>query len=505
MSGIRSKVSGSISLVYVGIYVTVVALIPLFFLIYYSFHVSFSRVFVQVLLASVKQSVVQATVSTAVSLSMGLFFGTLLVIYSGRMKSTLISLLLVTYVLPGIIMSLGIISLFGFSSRFWEIIYGNVIYNAPMIAVLAFSTGYSTSIREVYSARTLGASDAQIITRFYLPNTLRGGLLGGIFTFILSFEGFSLPLIIGGPSFSTMEVMIYEFKDVFPTFARFPFSTASFLGLLQILILVAPLYAYLSIRSNAQRNDSTLPPPLRRYNNVALVGIVAFIVFIMLPLFEMFFRYPIWDLNALELAKRLQLPISTLLTNTILFAFVSTFFAFLISIFLTTYRLSVRNQFFVLLPLIFSPVTLALSYYLVYGEYLITAALITLIFTVIVVPLNLRMMGQAIETISPSETYSSRLLGDSAIAAFFKVQLPRIRWEISTVLSLMFITVMGEFSSIVTVYTPSTETITIGIYKLLLLRDFKDTYFLTEIFLIVIFMSSFIINQFGKSGALGQT
>ena len=161
---------------YVSGYVIVVALIPLFFLIYYSFHVSFSRVFVQVLLASVKQSVVQATVSTAVSLPMGLFFGTLLIIYSGRMKSTLISLLLVTYVLPGIIMSLGIISLFGFSSRFWEIIYGNVIYNAPMIAVLAFSTGYSTNIREVYSARTLGASDAQIVTRFYLPNTLRGGL-----------------------------------------------------------------------------------------------------------------------------------------------------------------------------------------------------------------------------------------------------------------------------------------------------------------------------------------
>ena len=121
---------------YVSGYVIVVALIPLFFLIYYSFHVSFSRVFVQVLLASVKQSVVQATVSTAVSLPMGLFFGTLLIIYSGRMKSTLISLLLVTYVLPGIIMSLGIISLFGFSSRFWEIIYGNVIYNAPMIEIL---------------------------------------------------------------------------------------------------------------------------------------------------------------------------------------------------------------------------------------------------------------------------------------------------------------------------------------------------------------------------------
>ncbi len=492
-------------LVYTGGYAFIVVIIPLTFLIYYAIHVSPTQLFIHVLAESVKQSFLQATVSTVISLGIGLIFGLLLIVYNGRMKSVIISLLLVTYVLPGIIMALGIISLFGFSSRFWEIIYGNVVYNSPMIAVLAYSTGNSTSIREIYSAKTLGASDSKIITGFYLQNSLRGGLLGGILTFILTFEGFSLPLIVGGPSYSTVEVMIYEFKSIFPSFAQFPFSTASLLGLLQIAILVVPLFFYLSINAGFRRNDSVLPLPLRRYNKIALAGLVIFLAFILMPLFGMFIKYPLWQLSVSAITTRLQISIPFLLGNTVIFSFASTFIAFLMSIVLIIYRPSLRNQFLILLPLIFSPVTLALSYFLVYGEHVPTSILIILIFTVVVIPLNIRMMAQAVETIPPSETYSSRTLGDSPLSTFFRVQLPRIKWEISTVLSLMFITVMGEFSSIVTVYTPSTMTITVGIYKLLLLKDIGGTYYLTEIFLIVIFISSFIINQLGKSGSVGQT
>lgn len=494
-----------ISLIYVTGYVTIVVLIPLIFLFYYSIHYSESNLFFRVLSSSVEQSFLQATVSTAISLAVGLLYGIMLVVYNGRYKGVIISLLLVTYVMPGLIMSLGIISLFGFSSRFWEIIYGNVIYNSPMIAVLAYSTGSSTSIKEVYSAKTLGARDSHVISKFYLPNSLRGGLLGGILTFILSFEGFSLPLIIGGPSYSTLEVMIYEFKNIFPSFGQFPFANASFLGLLQVAILIIPLYAYLSINASSRRNESSLPNPLNRYNRGAIAGLVVFLIFVLMPLFGMFTKYPLWQINTALVERKLQISIPVLLGNTTIFSFVSTFIAFMISIILTVYRLSFRNRFYIMLPLIFSPVTLALSYFLVYGGRIPTSILIILIFTVLLVPLNLRMMHQSVDTIPPSETYSSNTLGDSALSTFFKVQLPRIKWEISTILSLMFITVMGEFSSIVTVYTKSTETITIGIYKLLQLRDIRDTYFLTEIFLVVIFISSFIINHFGKSGAVGQT
>ncbi|MGC8562576.1 MAG: ABC transporter permease [Thermoplasmata archaeon] len=494
-----------IPLLYVGTYAIVLVLVPLAFLLYYALHLSTSGLFYSVLTNAVEQSFIQGTLSTAISLVVGIFFGLLLVLYNGRLKNVIISLLLITYVMPGLIMALGIISIFGFSSRFWEIIYGNVIYNAPMIAVLAFSTGSTTSIREVYSAKTMGAKDSEIIRRFYLPNSLRGGLLGGILTFVLAFEGFSLPLIIGGPHFSTMEVMIYQFKSIFPTFSHFPFSTASFLGVLQLVILMIPLYAYLSIRTHSRRNDSNLPIPLKRYNGLALLGLFIFLIFVMLPLFSMFIKYPIWQINLTAIATKLQISMTALISNTLLFSFVSTFIAFMISIIVTVYRLSIRNQFIVLLPLILSPVTLALSYFLVYGELIPTTLLIILIFTVIAVPLNIRMLTQAIDTLPPSEKFSSRVLGDSSISAFFKIQLPRIKWEISTIVSLTFITVMGEFSSIVTVYTSSTETLTIGIYRLLLLRYTDGVYYLTEIFLIAIFISSFIINHLGKSGPLGQT
>jgi thiamine transport system permease protein len=489
---------------YAGIYAVVLVLVPLAFLIFYALHLSASRLFYHVLTSAVEQSFLQGTISTAFSLGVGLLFGVLLVLYTGRFKNVIISLLLITYVMPGLIMALGIISIFGFSSRFWEIIYGNVIYNAPMIAVLAFSTSSTTSKMEVYSAKTMGARDSDVIRRFYLPNSLRGGMLGGILTFVLTFEGFSLPLIIGGPRFSTMEVMIYQFKSIFPTFSNFPFSTASFLGVLQLIILMVPLYVYISIRTQSRRNDSGLPIPLRKYDKIALTGLLIFLVFIMIPLFGMFIKYPIWQINVTAITTKLQISMTALISNTLLFSFVSTFAAFMISIIITVYRLSMRNQFIVLLPLILSPVTLALSYFLVYGELIPTTLLIILIFTVVAVPLNIRMLTQATDTLPPSEKYSSRILGDSSISSFFKVQLPRIKWEISTIVSLTFITVMGEFSSIVTVYTASTETITIGIYRLLLLKYTDGVYYLTEIFLIAIFISSFFINHIGKSGPLGQ-
>lgn len=490
--------------IFLSIYILAVVLVPLLYLGYYSLHTSVSTPFIEVLIKAVKQSFLQSAVSTLISVPLGLLFGIMLIIYNGRWKNAIISLLLITYVMPGLIMSIGIVSLFGYSSRFVEIIYGNIIYNSPMIAVLAFSTGSTTNVGEVNSAKILGASDLEVVRRFYLRNSLRGGLFGGILTFILCFEGFSLPLIIGGPSYSTMEVMIYEFKNIIPSFSSYPFSNAALIAILQIITLVVPLYFYLSIRGYARRAEGRISFPLKKYNSLSLLSLLLFLSFILLPFFAIFARYPFWSIDLSAIARRLTVDLSSLVYNTLFFSFASTFTALLVSILIAAYRSSLRNQFLILMPLIFSPVSLALSYFLLYQSLLPISMIIIFIFTVILIPLNLRMIIQSVETLPRSEIFSSRVLGDSGISSFFKVQLPRIRWEISTILSIMFITVMGEFSSIVMVYTSSTETLTVGIYKLLLLRDIKDTYGLTEIFLIVIFISSFVINYLGKSGSVGQ-
>ncbi|MGC8645199.1 MAG: ABC transporter permease [Thermoplasmata archaeon] len=488
------------------LYSIFILIVPVIFLVYYAFHSSLSPLLTAVLLAATKQSFLQASVSTVLAVALGLPAGMFLTMYGGRGRNVIVSLLLVTYVMPGIIMALGIISLLGYSSRFWEIIYGNVAYNSPLVAVLSFATGSATNLQEVYSAKVLGAKDGEILRRFYWKNLLRGGLLGAIMTFILSFEGFSLPLIVGGPSYSTIEVLIYEFKSIFPSLTQFPFSNAALLGVLQIAMLLIPLYLYVTIRTSSLRSSSSLQNPFSRYRILSLLLLIIFIFVVYAPLLSMFLRYPFWDIDFSRITARLQISLLGLIFNTLFFSFASTFVSFLISMFLVLYRHGRFGNTFVLLPLILSPVTLALSFFLIYGIYIPTELLIIVIFAVIVLPLTFRMLTQSLDTVPKSEGFSSLVLGDGQVSSLFRVQLPRIKGEVSTILSIAFITVMGQFASIVTVYTSLTETITIGIYRLLQLRDTAGTYSLTEVFLIVIFISSYIINALGRgrSGVSGE-
>ncbi|MEM0195556.1 MAG: ABC transporter permease subunit [Thermoplasmatales archaeon] len=479
-------------------------MIPLIFLLNSALHVTISSLLVSVLTDALKQSFLQASVSTAIATAIGIPLGMVLTIYNGRGKNAIVSLFLVTYVMPGIIMALGIISIFGYSSRFWEIIYGNVAYNSPLIAVLSYSTGSTTNMQEVYSARSLGASDGEIFRGFYLRNLLRGGLLGIILTFILCFEGFSLPLIVGGPKYSTIEVLIYELKNIFPSYVSSPFSNASFVGILQILILLLPLYLYVTVRTGTLRGVPTSQNPFSKYRLLSLMVLIIYIFFIYFPFFSMFFKYPIWAVSFSQVQTKLQVPLYQLISNTVLFSFASTFISLIVSAFLVIYAYGRFANLFLLLPLIFSPVTLALSFFLFYGSYLPNNILVICIFAVSIIPIIFRMLGQSISTVPASERASSIVLGDGPISSFFRVQLPRIRVEVSTILSIAFITVIGQFASIETVYTHSTETLTIGIYNLLTLRDVKGTYGLTEIFLIVIFISSYVINTLGRSGASGE-
>lgn len=493
----------SSSILFVIPYLIFVLFIPLLFLFISAVHVSMSDFLIIVLRNAFLQSFLQASVSTAIAAIIGLGIGILLILYKGKLRELVISLMLITYVLPGLIMAIGIISIFHYENRFLEIILGNVIFNSPMIAVLAYATGDSTSLQEINSAKILGARDSSIIREFYLPNAARGAMLGSLFTFILCFEGFSLPLIIGGPSYSTVEVLIYMFKRVFVSYSAYQFASASFISMLQFVTLLIPLIVYILIR----------PPPSRRNQELnygsksvdfSLPFLLIFLIFLFFPLFFIFVNYPINIHSLMNIQRRIGISVYSLTLNTVLFSIASSLLAFIISLLFVS-EVSFTSRLAVMLPMVISPVSLALGFYLAYGGLTSSSFLVIFIFTAIEIPLTIRMVQQAVETIPFSERMSSRLLGDSRFASLMKVQISRIRNETTSVFSLIFITVMGEFSAIATVYTKSSETITVGIYQLLQLKDIPGTYTLTEIFVIVIFMSSLFINYLGKSGLIGKT
>ncbi len=485
------------------LYLLIVLFVPLLFLVISAIHLSPNKYLFEVLDSALLQSILQASVSTLLAGLLGLSIGLLLLIYNGRFREVIISFMLITYVMPGLIMAIGIISLFNYGNRFLEIVLGNVIFNSPMIALLSYSTGSSTSIKEVNSAKVLGASDLQIINRFYLRNSERGALLGSLFSFILCFEGFSLPLIIGGPHFSTVEVLIYLFKRIFVFYSSYQFSAASFIALIQFMTLIIPLFVYISLRPPPSNRGQGVHYSIRG-SKIALSLLIVFLIFLFIPLLFIFLKYPLNPVSLLNIEKRIGISIYALTLNTILFSISSTMLSFLISLIFVS-RSSSFSKFTVMLPLIVSPVSLSLGFYLAYGEISSSALLLIFIFTALEIPITIRMIQQAVDTIPVSERMSSRILGDAPFSSLIKVQLPAIRNEVTSVLSLIFITVIGEFSAIATVYTKSTETITIGIYQLLLLKDLVGAYTLTEIFIIVIFMSSLFINYVGKSDLIGKT
>lgn len=491
------------SIFIITVYLLFVLFIPLFFLGISASHISINGYFTEVLKNSLIQSFLQASVSTIFAALLGITMALLLLVYNGKFKEVIISLMLITYVMPGLIMAMGIISIFHYENKFWEIVLGNVIFNAPMIAVLAYSTGSSTNIQEINSAKILGAKDSRILREFYLRNSIKGLLLGSLFAFILCFEGFSLPLIIGGPQYSTVEVLIYLFKRIFVFYSSYQFAAASFVSIIQFLTLIVPLIFYTSIRPRYSRRGSGTGYKVK-WSYLSLPLLIIFLIFLFVPLFYIFIDYPFKLSSLYMIQNRLGISLYSLTINSILFSLSSTVLSFIISLIFVS-RQSLFSNLAVLLPITISPVSLALGFYLAYGSISSSPILLIFIFTALEIPITIRMMQQAVDTVPLSERMSSRILGDSSFSSLMKVQLPRIRNEATSVLSLIFITILGEFSAVATVYTKSSETLTIGIYNLFTLKDMSGAYVLTEIFIIVIFISSLLIDLIGKSGVIAKT
>jgi hypothetical protein len=115
-----------------------------------------------------------------------------------------------------------------------------------------------------------------------------------------------------------------------------------------------------------------------------------------------------------------------------------------------------------------------------------------------------RNYSDSILRIPFSERNSPFILGDSRIGASIFYYLGRIKSSFIGIVALEFVTVMGEFSAIATVYTQNTVTLTVEIYNEFLLRKIGIAYAISELFVTVIFISTFLIYMMGISGKSGS-
>ena len=191
---------------------------------------------------TVEQAIISATLSVITGLPAGLALA-----LEGPRRSRLYRLLFtIAFMAPPMTVVMGFTALYSrngllaslipqlqaFGQGFWAIIAAHVFYNAPLAALMAYSAfssmppGYWDLIRV-----SGGLYNRYLVKRVLIPQASKAVLYSWLIAFIYCFASFAIPLTLGGPPYSTLEVLIYY------NYRMLRWDAASAIAFLQFLIL----------------------------------------------------------------------------------------------------------------------------------------------------------------------------------------------------------------------------------------------------------------------------
>ncbi|AEH24759.1 ABC transporter permease [Pyrococcus yayanosii] len=475
----------------------------------------------------------QAILSTLLTLAIGLPGAYLFANYEFPGKRVLKALLTVPFVMPSVMVALGFIVLFGRSGMVasligrdpgilysWKaIILAHAFYNFPVVLrmVSALWERISPSYEEV--ASTLGAKGFTLFFSVTLPMLLPGLAAAGMLTFIFCFMSFSIPLILGGYRYTTLEVAIFT-----SIMTLLDFRTGSALALLQMAFSFTFMYLYLNLLDEYSRASSQ--GIIRRQRRVSLgdlltvKGLVmllyfAFITaFILGPLFAVVYSSLIYgDRLSLEWYKRLfseeynplfGTNVLGIIKNSLLFGFSTVVLATLLAL-LTAYvshRWSFRGKrvfdTLATLPLASSPIVLGLGYLLAFREFVGSPLLIIMAHTTMAYPFALRSISAALKKVGVSVREAAMSLGATELRAFLNVELPLALGGLIVGAIFSFAMSMAELGATYMLYKPEYTTMTIAVYRYIGARQFGPASALAVLLMVISAIGFMIIERVGE-------
>ncbi|NJE08148.1 iron ABC transporter permease [Thermococcus sp. M39] len=479
----------------------------------------------------------QALASTLLTLALGLPGAYIFAKYDFPGKSFVKAILTVPFVMPSIMVALGFILLFGKQGFFtqligrdleilysWKaILIAHAFYNFPVVVRMVSSLWQRINPHYEEVAMSLGAKRFTLFRKVTLPMLLPGIFASSMLTFIFCFLSFSIPLILGGYKYATIEV------DIFTSIMTLlDFKVGSALAIIQITLSFAFMYIYiksLDMYAKAEEQRIFRKPQKLTLRELAslkglLIGIYSLVVFIFIisPLLAVLYDSLIFQGKfSLEWYRRVfsakYNPIfgaNTLIAikNSLLFGFsavlLSTTIALIIAYALHRWQFKGKNVFeaLVMLPLGSSAITLGLGYIRTFHkpplELLGTWYIIVFAHTIIAYPFVLRAISAVLKKIKPNLKEAALSLGAKEWQAFLKVELPLALGGIIVGAIFAFAISIAELGATYMLYQPEYTTITIAVYRFLSARQWGSASALSVILMIVSAVSFMIIERIGE-------
>lgn len=477
----------------------------------------------------------QALASTALTLLIGLPGAYIFARYDFPGKRAIRALLTVPFVMPSIMVTLGFLLLFGKDGFIagiigrdpgvvytWKaILLAHAFYNFPIVVRMVSSLWERVNPHYEEMAKTLGARGFRLFWKVTLPLISPAIFASAMLTFIFCFLSFSIPLVLGGYRYVTIEV------DIFSTvMTLLDFRTGSALAVIQVTLSALFMYIYLrSLDAYSKREEQkVLQTPaklgLRDFLSLKGLGIVLYsllvFVFIVAPLLAVVYDSLLFNGHlSLENYRRVFSPeynpmfgISTFgaVRNSILFGFttvvVSTLIALPLAYLLNRWDFKGKRllDVIVMLPLASSPVTVALGYIMVFQSTPLyyTFWIIAIAHSIIAYPFVFRSLSTGLGKIKRNLREAALALGANEWKAFVKVELSLAVGSFIVGAIFAFAMSIAELGATYMLAPPEYTTMSLAVYKFIGSRQFGSASALSVILMAVSVIGFLIIEKVGE-------
>ncbi|GAA5500864.1 hypothetical protein Dxin01_00592 [Deinococcus xinjiangensis] len=421
----------------------------------------------------------QAAGTALLALLIGAPLAYLLSRYDFWGKGLFLRLLLLPFVTPTLVAVLGLSALagpHGWLTRLTGLdmgdspallIWGNLFFNLPVMIRLSYAGFTRVPPNLLLAARSLGASAWRAAFGVALPLAFSGLAAGCVLVFLYSALSFGLPLALGGERYATLEVEIYTLTALQLRLAE---ASALIVGQLSLTLAATWLYTLLT------RGGVGVPmrglPRARRGARAGLWGLGSLTVLLCFaPLLAVALR-GVLGASGVTLAywqglwQDEQTPL--LLGNTLRFGLIALCGAVVLGSLYALGAWLARSRLLdliSLLPLMVSPVSLAVGYLLAYPALAATLPMLLAAYTLLALPLVVRSLLPALRALPPRLLEAARTLGAGPVAAQRSVTLPLVWPALRGGAALALATVLGEFGATLVLTRPEWATLSVGLYE----------------------------------------
>ena len=465
----------------------------------------------------------QATLSTAITLVVGLPGAYLLARYRFRGQGLLRALTAVPFVLPTLVVAAGFNALLGprgwlnvgamaafglasppitFVNSLGAILVAHVFYNTTIVLRLVGDFWSHLDPRLPAAARVLGASPARTAWHVTLPLLAPAIAAAALLVFIFDFTSFGVILVLGGPTFATLETEIYR-----QTVTQFNLPVAAVLALIQLGFTLALTLAYARLSERVTVPQSLHAAretrrPLRSWRERLGAGLLvaALALLLVAPMLALAVRSvvrlgpdtgpggPAQPGFSLAFYRALStnpnnslfyLPPAAAVGNSLVIAGSTVLLALALGL-PTAWalagghgrsRLVTGLDALLMLPLGTSAVTLGLGFIVALNrpplDLRASPVLLPLAHTLVALPFVVRSLTPGLRSIRPRLRQAAAVLGASPARVWREVDLPLVGRAVLVAATFAFTISLGEFGATAVIARPENPTVPIAIYRFL--------------------------------------